>query len=378
MSCRFLYLIGQLRPGGSERQLYYLLKSMDRAAYEPEVVVWNFKETDPYVGRIRALGVPVHALPVTSRAAKLKQFRRLVKQIRPEVIHSFSTHTNFAAFWAALGTNAVAIGGVRSDFDWAKQEAGPVLGRLSGRWPRNQIFNSSAAAVTVTRSKSPFTPSGCLVVRNGIDLETFRSLPLAPNGKAQILGLGSLFPVKRWDRLTSAAVALQARGYDFLIRIVGDGPMRTSLTQRVEQLGLANSVQFVGHANDVSAMLAEATFLVHTSDNEGCPNAVMEAMASGRAVIATNVGDVSQLVEDGKTGFVVPCDDEAILVERMSMLILNRELCRSMGIAGRAKAEREYGLSQLVLDTLNAYQVLGWKDVYLKGANPAGAPRGWR
>ena len=363
MSCRILYVIGQLRSGGSERQLNYLLKSMDRRRYQPEVVVWNLRETDTYASQIRALGVPLHSFPAaSSRTMKLKTFRRMVMHIKPEVVHSYSFYTNFAAYWATLGTKAIAIGGVRSDIEWAKKDAGLLLGRLSARWPRRQIFNSSAAAKTTQNSKSLFAPKECLVVRNGVNLELFRRLPLAANGKVHILGVGSLFPVKRWDRLTLAAVALKQRGFDFMIRIVGDGPLRASLERQAEDVRVAECVKFIGHADNIPELLAEATFLVHPSDKEGCPNVVMEAMACGRAVVATDVGDVTQVVEDGETGFVVPCGDDATLVERMATLITNRNLCCDMGVAGCDKAKREFKLDRVISETLAAYRTAGWKD----------------
>ena len=82
MSCRILYVIGQLRSGGSERQLNYLLKSMDRNRYHPEVVVGNLRETDTYVSQIRALGVPLHSFPAaSSRTMKLKTFRPLNERL---------------------------------------------------------------------------------------------------------------------------------------------------------------------------------------------------------------------------------------------------------------------------------------------------------
>ena len=361
MSCRLLYLIAELRPGGSERQLYYLLKSMDRVRHQPEVVVWSFKETDTYVSKIRALLVPIHSFPAgSSRATKLMAFRRMITQIRPQVVHSYSFHTNFAAFWATRGTNTIALGGVRSDFDWAKNDAGPLLARLSGRWPRRQIFNSYTAAQSAQPSKSGFGPKECLVVRNALDLECFPKVPLSSNGKVQLVGVGSLLPVKRWDRLILAAHALQQRGFDFSVQVVGGGPLHASLNEQARVLGLADCIEFVGHSENISQILAEATFLVHTSEKEGCPNAVMEAMACARAVVATDVGDIPYLLKDGKTGFVVPRGDDAMLVERMATLISNRDLCKRMGEAGRAKAEREFGLGRLVSDTFAAYQAAGW------------------
>src|SRR5712691_11783480 len=131
MSCRLLYLVGQLGPGGLERQLCYLLQAMDRGRYQPAVAVWNFSEADVYVPRIRALNVPVYALPYPpSAAAKLRAFGRLVRQLEPEVVHSYTFFTNFAAYWGVRGTRAVAVGAVRSDFILDKKESGPLLGKL--------------------------------------------------------------------------------------------------------------------------------------------------------------------------------------------------------------------------------------------------------
>jgi glycosyltransferase involved in cell wall biosynthesis len=363
MSCRLLYLIGQLRSGGSERQLCHLLQAMNRERYKPAVAVWNYREEDPCVSRLQALGVPLHPLPrASSGRVRLKAFRRLIRRMKPEVIHSYSSYTNFAAWWAALGTETVAVGGLRSDFLEAMQENGRWLGRLSARWPRTQIFNSLAAAEIARRSKSSFTPGQVYVVRNGIDLQHFRATPLSTIGRACVLGVGSLLPVKRWDRLLRATLSLKRRGFDFLVRLVGGGPLRAPLTQQAQALGIADCMEFMGHRDDIPGLLAHATFLVHTSDSEGCPNVVMEAMACGRAVVATDVGDTPSIVDHRKTGFVVPRRDDAAFVERMAALIADRELCRRMGEAGRLKAEREFGLDCLVSETLAAYRAAGWKD----------------
>jgi glycosyltransferase involved in cell wall biosynthesis len=362
VSCRLLYLIGQLRLGGAERQLCSLLAGMPRHRYQPAVVVWNSRE-DAYGAQLHAFGVPLHAFPPTlSGHAKLRAFRRIVRQMKPEVVHSYTFYTNFAAWWATLGTQTIAMGSVRGDFFRERKDTGLVLGRLSACWPRSQIFNSVLAAQSAQCSPGPFGPRQLFVVRNGLDLGRFRSVPVASSGRACIVGVGSLFPVKRWDRLLVATAALQQQGLDFLVRIVGDGPLRAPLMQQAQALGLTERVEFVAHSADIPSLLADATLLVHTSDSEGCPNVVMEAMACGRAVVATDAGEVPLLVEDGKTGFVVRRGDEAMLVTRLATLFKDRDLCRRMGDAGRAKAEREFGLERLVSETLAAYRVVGWKD----------------
>jgi glycosyltransferase involved in cell wall biosynthesis len=363
MACRFLYLIGELGPGGSERQLYYLLQATDRERYRPVVAVWNDRRNNVYGPRIRALGVALHAFPLgLSAATKLRAFRRLVRELKPEVVHSYSFYTNFVAHWGTCGTQAVPLGSIRNDFTYDKKDAGPWLGRLSSRWPRHQIANNSSAVEVVRRSWSLFVPEQVHLVRNGLDLELFRSVPFTTGGQVRLVGVGSLVPRKRWDRLLLAALELKWRGLDCLIQIAGDGPLRGSLRQRAQDLGLANRVEFIGYTEDIPGLLAHATFLVHTSDHEGCPNVIMEAMACGRAVVATDAGDVPSLVEDGKTGFVVRRGNGVTLAAHMATLITKRDLCRQMGEAGRVKAEQEFGLDRLVAETLAAYRAAGWRN----------------
>lgn len=362
-NCRLLYLVGRLHTGGYERQLYYILQAMDRERYQPAVVVWNYGDEDVHVPRIRELGVPLYAFSGNaSAAAKLRAFRRLVRKLEPEVVHSYSFYTNIAAYWAVRGTQATAVGSVRNDFPLEKKSAGLWLGRLSARWPQHQICNSYAAAEAIHRSRSPFAPRQLCVVRNGLDIGWFQRRPMPTAGPVRIVGVGYLLPAKRWDRLLVATLELKRRGFNCPIQIAGDGPLLGALEQQAHNLGVADRVTFLGHVDDIPRLVAHATFLVHTADNEGCPNAVMEAMACGRAVAATDAGDIPSLIEDGTTGFVVPRGDTAMLVERMATLMTDRGLCQRMGEAGRVKAEREFGLDRLVEETLAAYRASGWKD----------------
>jgi len=361
MKCRLLYVVGQLGPGGLERQLYLLLQTMDRDRYRPEVVVWNYHEDDTYVEPLRALNIPIHFFLCQSGYAKLNAFRRLVSRLEPEVIHSYTFYTNFAARWAALGGKAIAVGSVRSDFDHDKKSCGIVLGNLSARWPRVQVYNNLAGAKKARCSRSPFAPKEAFVVRNSLNLAQFRKVPLSHHKPARILGIGSLLKFKRWDRLLRAAANLQRKGLEFRLEIAGGGPLRPSLEQQARDLGVMNRIQFRGHSDDIQSLLACSTFLAHPSDLEGCPNVVMEAMASGRAVVATNVGDIPFLVDEGKTGFVVDRRNDSEFAERLATLIVNRNLCETMGIAGRAKAEQEFGCDRLVEQTLAVYREAGWK-----------------
>jgi glycosyltransferase involved in cell wall biosynthesis len=361
-TCRLLYLVGELHTGGLERQLYYLLMAMDRVRYRPEVAVWNFGENDLHIGPIRALGVPLHRFPAhSSSTAKLREFRRLVQRLNPEIVHSSTFYTNIAAYVATVGTRAIPVGSVRGDFVSCKRDSGVLVGRVSARWPREQISNN-ATAREVAKDAGIFAPRRLHVVRNGLDLSRFQWEPVRTDGPAVIAGVGYLLPAKRWERLLRAAAVLNRRGLDFTIRLAGDGPLLADLKAEARRLGVSERVVFAGHVDDVPRLLRGSTFLVHTAEHEGCPNAVMEAMACGRAVIATDAGDVPRLVDDGETGYVVDRGDESALVDRIVTLIRDRNLCRRMGEAGRHKAEREFRLERLVSETFAAYRAAGWVD----------------
>src|SRR5262249_12460533 len=157
--CRLLYITGQLRTGGQEGQLCTLLQGMDREHYRPAVVVWSFHENQEYVPQIRALGVPIYSLGETRNIrVKLSESRRLATRLKAEVVHSYCFWTNFAAYWATAGRQAVSFGSIRGDFHQEEQTFGPWLGRVNSRWPRNHIINSFAAAENARCSKSLFAP----------------------------------------------------------------------------------------------------------------------------------------------------------------------------------------------------------------------------
>jgi glycosyltransferase involved in cell wall biosynthesis len=375
MNARLLYLTGQLGPGGSERQLYLLLEAMDRERYRPLVVVWNYRADDHYVPLLARLGIPVRALPAgMPRTAKLQYFRRIVLEVQPEVVHSYTFHTNVAAAWGVLGRQIIAIGSVRSDFVSELQRSGFLLGPISGRWPRTQIFNSFASAEKAKRSIRLFVPQNIHVVRNGLHLEQYQKVPFRLEKTAQIVGIGSLLAIKQWGRLIRAAAALRRLGHDLTVEIAGGGPMRAALEEEARKLGVDDRVRLVGHTNDIPGLLASSTFLAHTSDYEGCPNSVIEAMAAGRAVVATDVGDVPRIVEDGTTGFVVRRENEAELVDRLATLIMNRDLCVRLGTAGRAKAQREFTVKRLLEETLAVYRAAGWRDSNQRSADDDNVP----
>jgi len=292
----------------------------------------------------------------------LMALRRTVREMGAEILHSYSFYTNFYGWTVAQGTPAIPIGSFQSGY-WAHRRAkGPFLGRLCSRYPRFQISNNRRAVEEAESSGSWFRPERMAIVPNGVRLDYFSASPLPDNEEPLIVGLGSLVAYKRWELLIVAAGELARRGLRFRLTIAGEGPERRRLQELAAKEGIADRLDLPGVVNDVPTLLAQCSFLVHTSDVEGLPNAVLEAMACGRAVVATDAGDVPILVDDGITGFVVPRGDAAQLAERVAELLVDHSRCSAMGVAARQKVETEYNVNLLVERTLAAYHEAGWSD----------------
>jgi len=357
---RVLYIAGQLGGGGLERQLGYLLKAMDRDRLRPKVAVWNYNEHDVNVKRIKALGAELIPVPRSgSRLARLLWLRRTAAELAPEVVHSYSFFTNVAAQFAGVG--ATTMGSVRADFVRDRVSTGAILGRTCARWPRSQVCNSLAAVTAISRSRSFFRPHQVFLVRNALDLAQFPVREIPRTGPPLILGIGSLVRFKRWDRLIQLGLALSNLKIRVRIRIAGEGPERPGLQSLIMRLHLQDIVDLAGYQDGIPEMLAAASLVVHTSESEGYPNVIMEAMACGRPVVATNSGDSSDLIEQGLTGYVVAIGDDDALTQRVAELVTNPSLVREMGTAARQRAELMFRPERLVHETLDAYRSLGWK-----------------
>jgi len=367
--CRLLYVVGQLGLGGLERQLYYLLTSLDRTRYQPAVVVWDLNHNDKYYKEIDALRIPLYGFPPAwSSLSKLKALRALTRQLKPEVIHSYGFYTNFAVAYAAWATTTLPIGSRRSEYNPRKQRRGGITRLLNAKWPACHVINSTPSGDAADYALSPFTSRQVIIVRNALDINRFNCVSEDSRKREYVAAIGSLMPVKRWDRLLRVARSLKdVLGEDIRFQIAGDGPLRVALGRLADELGVSKVVEFRGAIHDIPAFLSGAKFLVHTSQSEGCPNVVMEAMACGLPVVAMETGEIPYLVEDGKTGFVVRQEDEIVFAERVRCLLSDDELCLRMGAAASEKAKREFTLERLVSETLAAYKVAGWRDEIVEG-----------
>jgi glycosyltransferase involved in cell wall biosynthesis len=161
-----------------------------------------------------------------------------------------------------------------------------------------------------------------------------------------IVGVGRQSPEKGFDQLVEASRRLIGESDRVGVVLIGDGPDRPMLEERVRAAGLSAHVMFAGFRTDIDRLLPGADILAQGSFTEGLPNVVLEACAAGIPVVATNVGGTSEIIDDGVNGFLVPAADPAALAERLLDLVRAPERRRAMGARGREIARSRFSFAQ--------------------------------
>jgi glycosyltransferase involved in cell wall biosynthesis len=205
------------------------------------------------------------------------------------------------------------------------------------------------------------------VMRNGVDVARFASpetreaararLGLDPN-RAVVGTIGRLEPRKGYEVLLAAMQVIAARtnGTCPQVLLVGDGPLREALERRTDEVGLGHVVRFTGNLSDVRPALAAMDVFVLPSHEEGMSNALLEAMASGRPVVATAVGGTGELVADGRTGLLVPPAAPAELAAAVLCLLHDRPRAAQLAAAAQAFVGREFGARTRVAELERLYE----------------------
>jgi N-acetyl-alpha-D-glucosaminyl L-malate synthase BshA len=161
--------------------------------------------------------------------------------------------------------------------------------------------------------------------------------------------------VKRVPWLVEA-FARATRGTNARLTLVGDGPEQQATRARVRELGLSDRVEFTGERDALAEILARSDVFALSSADESFGLSALEAMSCGTAVVATDVGGVGEVVENGTTGLLSGADDMDAFAANLKTLLLDRERARSMGLAGRRRAERLFARDTVVLRYESLYR----------------------
>jgi glycosyltransferase involved in cell wall biosynthesis len=232
--------------------------------------------------------------------------------------------------------------------------------RRSRRWRHRLTLRlfadgiiTNTRAISETYAVYGWFPDGFVsVVHNGVRtaaaVEPFR-FPVRQGTGPRVLAAGRLSPEKGFDYLVDAAAILRDRGRaDIPIVIAGQGRLLEALSARVARLGLSTMVHFVGHHDDIWPLLLGCDIFVLPSLSEGMPNALMEAMAAGKPVVATNVGGVPELLDGPECGITVSPGHAAAIADAVLDLAASPDRRLSMGHAGRERVRKEFSMSAMI------------------------------
>jgi glycosyltransferase involved in cell wall biosynthesis len=379
---RVLRVIARLNVGGPALHVTYLTHGLAGRGYETTLVAGDVARGEESMAFVaERAGVEVVTLPGLSRelspvrdALAAWRLGRIIRAVRPDVVH---THTAKAG---AVGRAAALLSGRRPVV--VHTFHGHVLRGYFGR-PGTLVFRAIETVLARFSDRlvavSPEVrdelvglgvapASKFSVIRLGIELE----LRVSFDGDAAeirrrhgiaaekfVVGwFGRMTAVKRTDDLLSMLAGVRERGIDALLLLVGDGDDRPRLEQRAHDLGLARSCLFLGYQQDVAPWYAVCDAVVLTSASEGTPVTIIEALAAGRAVVATNVGGVPDVVDEGETGFLVRPGDTHALAERLELLARDPGRRTEMGREGRERMLSRYAVERLVDDVDGLYREL--------------------
>ena len=364
-------VVSNLEYGGAQRQVVALANHLNATGGDATVV--SLSPYVPLAAELVDAGSRLHVVEKRHRLDLTVAWRLavLLRRLEVGVTHAFLVDAEIAARLAGALYPRTAVIGSERNTDYVPQLRHTIPLRLTNRWCAATIANSHAGKRFRVRAFG-IPADSVFVVHNGVDLERFgpRDASLA---RAEI-GLGPSVPVvglfasfktqKNHPMFFRAARRILDRhpGAVFLCvggalhgGLQGSEAYETRMRGLVQDMGLRDSVRFVGNRDDVGRWYSACDVTVLTSLREGTPNVLLESMACEVPVVATDVADNAFVVPDGRAGFVVAYDDDAAMAERVSHLLARPEERREMGRAARAWVEGEFSLARLVEKTAAVY-----------------------
>lgn len=277
--------------------------------------------------------------------------RTLVRDRAIDVVHAHEYKTDLLAWMLGRAEDVVPLATAHGWTGHSGREHWlyyPADKRVLARYPRVVAVSSQIKAELVAHGGRAERID---VLLNGIDHVTFHRAPArVPEARARfgiepgqvVIGaVGRLEPQKRFDLLVEAFAKVAGRHPNARLLIAGDGSLRSALQDRIERSGLSQACRLLGHVDDMVGLHHALDLMVQSSDYEGTPNVVLEAMALETPVVATDVGGTAELAADGRDALIVPAGDLAALTSAMDEMLSKPDAARERAVAARRRVEEQ-------------------------------------
>ena len=349
---RVVFIVGTLGNGGVERQLYYMVDGLLKLEYQIEIICLSKGEY--WEKKIKNLGIKISFCgEYRSRLFKLFFISKIIKTKKVDIIYSTHFYTNLYATIIGNLFKISSISSVRSDFK-SEQKALGVFNTYIGLKFSSATISNSKIAISI--GKKSIKNHNWEYLPNAIDTKYFnlkntKSVE-SKNHKIKILMVSRLTKEKRVDfflELISELKSNNELGKNIIAFVAGSGrqneDLSLSLLNMAKRLQLnKNEIQFLGEVDDMAALYHSSDLLVLTSEREGAPNCILEAMSCGLPVIANNVGGVEEIVKNYKNGFKIDAFDKPLFLEKLIYLLNNDNMRLKMGLNGRDFVQKYFSI----------------------------------
>lgn len=359
MTQRVLYFTDSVAFGGAEQAMLTLMVHLDRRDWEPVLVYHPEAGLTPLLQRARQADIETWQVPrMRGRvgAKHLAGFVRALRVRRPSVFHAHLTMPlacKFGLLGAALARVPAVIASEHLYVDipyrysvYVERFLEPVIHRYIA------VSNDVARQLT---AKLGFTRHKTQVVHNGVAIEPFEQVAIAESYQQLphplVLTTARLTPQKGISCLLDAAALVPQATF----LIAGEGPLAPELRTQAQRLGIAHRVIFAGYVENVPALLRASDLFVLPSLYEGLPLSILEAMAAGVPVIATDVGGIGEAISNESNGLLVPPADPAALANAIRKMLDNRNYAQQLAEAGRARVRTHFSAETMTRRTVDIY-----------------------
>ncbi|HHW18876.1 MAG TPA: glycosyltransferase family 4 protein [Firmicutes bacterium] len=372
---RILHIITDTNIGGAGR---YLLNLLTQPAFQEHEVFVACPDGE-LAKRIDSLGirrVAISGKDVSFSLPLVFELVRTMRTLRPDVVHTHSSLSGrIASRFLCIPVVYTKHNLVRipSPSGRVPPPAGPIKRVINGFVAKALSQKVIAVSEGVYRDlvESGISPSLVVSIPNGIDLSPFKPKKMIQDGLRRSEGgrreirIGTVARIHRQkalDVLVDAARIVVASEPSARFLIGGTGPLEGEIRAKIRDLKLEPYVKMAGFIEDVPGFLSGLDIYVLSSDYEGLPLAVLEAMAQGLPVVATRVGGVPEAVVDGETGFLVPPRQPKLLAQAIVRLVVDPQLAEKLGAAGRRRAEELFDAKLMAERTVEVYRQVVRKD----------------